>query len=562
MFKPLHFLLVVLLFACLHSSAGIEVQQGPDIKFSANAHLYIVTCGVDDYGPLFDIKFNSSKNDVTMLRDSISAQFCRFSGGNCAERIHSYILLDKEATNEKITETLRKITPLMKSDDILFFSFSGHMLDYAVDEDSILDYPYLVTYSEDVSATKSRTKFASTFLGLRELRSYLELMPCQNQMLVLDAGVDQTDVGWKFSTIMLKDIPEEQRLIQRNRILIAPEGSSIEVSKHGITCGQLSYIVSHFPYTLGLFNESDLVIGDLTEFANEEAGSEDYCNIVFESEVLNYLRRFCTCTPGSSRGASGNNDNADQPVFNRPLKKDLAVIVATDIYTGKPTWSNLSTPMKDAEAIETLLRTKYNFETRIIRNYTKDSLMNELKKLVRDSVTEQQQLLLFFAGHGHYSDDILDGALVMKDSKSLTDDPNMQSYFQFSYLSTFINRLPYKHIFVMLDVCFGGSFGNNNAKVVLRPESVPSDISIAELRKRKQNNKGRLYLASGESSVPDGLGHSPFAQKIIDKLNTSSTAITPQDLYQYCEKNITEPVFRKLADHDDNSEFYLLPAKN
>ncbi len=561
MFKPSHFLLLFLLFACFYGNAGIAVQEGPDIKFSPNAHLYIVTCGVDDYEALFDIKFNSSKNDVTMLRDSISAQFCRFSGGDCAGRIHSYILLDKEATSEKITETLRKITPLMKSDDILFFSFSGHMLDYAVDEDSILDYPYLITYSQDKASTKSIAKFTSTFLGLRELRSYLELMPCQNQMLVLDAGVDQTDVGWKFSTIMLKDIPEEQRLIQRNRILIAPEGSSIEVSKHGITCGQLSYIVSHFPYTLGLFNESDAVIGDLTEFADEEGG-EDYCNIVFESEVLNYLRRFCACTPGNSRGASGSNDNVDQPVFNRPLKKDLAIIVATDIYTGNPTCSNLSTPIKDAEAIETLLRTKYNFETRVIRNYTKDSLMNELKKLVRDSVTEQQQLFLFFAGHGHYSDDILDGALVMKDSKNLIDDPNMQSYFQFSYLSTFINRLPYKHIFVMLDVCFGGSFGNNNAKVVLRPDGVPSDVSIPELRKRKQDNKGRLYLASGESTVPDGLMHSPFAQKIIDKFTSANTALTPQDLYQYCEKNITAPVFRKLADHDDSSEFYFVPAKN
>lgn len=550
--------ILAFLFVLNSTKAGLSLHTH---AFSPGAELYLVNCGVDDYNALFGVQFSSSVNDVRILRDSMSAQFNRLSPNPSALHIHSYTLLDKDATRENILAVLSEITPKMKSEDVLFFSFSGHMLDNLPYSDEKLESPYLITYSSDSSKLRSANGFTSTFLGLQELRKYLELMPCKYQMILLDAGINQKDVGWKFSSVMLKDIPNEQTLTQRNRVLIAPEGSSLEAMKAGFSTGMLTYYVCHFRHTLELFFTPQQTRADLKRYADEDSHRGDYCSVIFENEVLNYLRRFCLCNT-ATRGASGQNDDVETPVFNKPHKKDLAVIVATNIYNGKPTWNNLGTPMRDAESIEKLLREKYGFETRILANYTKDSLMNELKKLVRDSVEPDQQLFLFFAGHGNYSSDILDGALVMKDSKSLIDDPNMQSYFQFSYLSTFINRLPYKHIFVMLDVCFGGEFGNNNAKVVLKPGGVPADISIAELRKRKKDYEGRLYLASGDKKVPDGVVHSPFAEKIIEKLQTAQAAVTPQDLFQYCEKNVTEPVFRKLADHDDNSEFFFIPVKN
>lgn len=557
--------LLILLFTCgcvMTAYAGMAGTVKATVykqPLPTDAELYILCVGVDDYNML-KLKTQGSANDVKLLIDSITRRFQMEVGDTSFKRIHSYQLTDKNATRENIIKALQDIIKQIKRNDMLFFSFSGHTFEAIPGSNVKLDYPYVATYYPDTNFSRKPEEFSKTFLGLKELRALLELMPNTYQFILFDA-CNEKDMAYKFASTMLADIPSEQGLSQRKRIFVATEGLSLEryFDKCSRYQGALSYALAVCPQILSAFNSKHLLEEQMqTAIMREPELRSLAYTIVDEQEILSNLRRFCVCKPGGSRGADVANMDIIPTI---PVKKDKALIVCTQQYDF---WNALHTPYNDASEMEKLLSEKYNFDTKLLYNISKDSLFTELKALVRDSVTDQQQLLLFFAGHGYYNPETLDGYLVMKESKKPADDPNMQSYFQFSYLSSFANNLQYKHVFVLLDVCFGGRFGGNNREVVLRPQTAPTDITPQAYRERKKEYKGRLYLASGIKEVDDvskrDNRHSPFADKVLELLKASKGAVVPQDMFQYCDKSATAPVFRKLPDHDDNSEFFLIPT--
>ncbi len=547
--------------------AGSSIKTplpGPSFQLPPDAHLYTLTVGIDDYSFLFGMKTAGSGNDTRLLSDSLTKRFVEMAGdSNARQRVHSKQLVDANATRENIIAELNNIIKNIRTNDVFFFSFSGHTFEKIYGTGQALDFPYIATWYPDTLYPRQMDGFKKTFLGLKELRAFLELMPSKYQMILFDA-CNEKDLAQKFASTMLEDVPDEQALSQRKRVLIAAEGLSMEVRVPSLnkTVGVLSYALASYPPLFQLF-EGESAAYHQKQISDLAMRLEVPRNIRFsvysEESIISNLRKFCKCSRGGTRGADVSN-TAMVPAI--PVKKDRAIIIATSEYEH---WSKLRTPLNDAREMEKLLAAKYGFDTRLLTNISKDSLMKEMRALTHDSVTEHQQLFLFFAGHGHYNPEMLDGFLVMKESKPLSEDPNMLSYFQFSYLSTFANNLKYNHVFVMLDVCFGGRFGGNNKEVVLKPQAIPADITPVQYRERKKDLKGRLYLASGIKEVDDVSGrnskHSPFADKVLEKLTAASAALTPQDLFLQCEKNSTAPVFRKLPDHEDNSEFFFIPAE-
>lgn len=551
------FTAVLVVFVSQKARAGMAIKTKKLLP--ADAELYIVSVGIDAYQMLY-AETRGSGNDVKLLTDSITKKFQTEVGDTSSKRIHVYQLIDKNATRDNVVKALQDVIKNIKQNDLLFFSFSGHTFEYIPGTQTKLDYPYVATYFADTTYPREPETFGKTFLGLKELRTLLELMPNNYQFILFDA-CNEKDMAYKFASTMLADIPSEQSLSQRKRIFVATEGLSFEryFDKCGRHQGALSYALASNPNLLSVFNNRSLFEEQMQQQIAREHELHNLVYSVFdEQEVLSNLRRFCVCKPGGSRGADVVNVDIVPTV---PVKKDKALIICTQQYDF---WTALHTPYNDAFEMEKLLKEKYNFDTRLLYNISKDSLFTELKALVRDSVSDQQQLLLFFAGHGYYNPETLDGYLVMKESKKPADDPNMQSYFQFSYLSSFANNLQYQHVFVLLDVCFGGKFGGNNREVVLKPQSTPSDITPQAYRERKKVYKGRLYLASGIKEVDDvskrDFRHSPFADKVLELLKNAKGPVVPQDMFQYCDKSATAPVFRKLPDHDDNSEFFLIPT--
>jgi hypothetical protein len=203
--------------------------------------------------------------------------------------------------------------------------------------------------------------------------------------------------------------------------------------------------------------------------------------------------------------------------------KDYALLIATNTYTGG--WPSLTNPIPDAVAIQKKLEETYGFQTELVKNPTKVELLASFRKYIKklkDSGSDDDQLFIFIAGHGEFDRETNEGYLVAKDSKRRSDDQELETYCAHSLLQNRIDSIPCKHIFVVLDICFSGTFDRKIATAA-RGASEYEETSREEFIRRKLQGKTRKYLASGgREPVPDGKAgrHSPFAAKFIDALES------------------------------------------
>lgn len=238
--------------------------------------------------------------------------------------------------------------------------------------------------------------------------------------------------------------------------------------------------------------------------------------------------------------------------------KDYAVFFATDKYEH---WNPLINPVNDAKTIENELKDNYNFNVEMVENPTKFMLKSKLREYAFKKYEPDDQLFIFIAGHGQFDSTYKEGYIVTKDS--LLNDEIKDSYVSHSELSTIVNNIGCKHIFLVMDVCFGGTF---DQKIAQRGEEDPTyaEVTRTEFIQRKLKNKTRLYLTSGgKEYVPDGRPgqHSPFARKFLEALRNyggSDAVLTQYELNNYLEKLSPEPRYGEFGNNEPGSDFIFV----
>ena len=133
-------------------------------------------------------------------------------------------------------------------------------------------------------------------------------------------------------------------------------------------------------------------------------------------------------------------------------RKDYALLFCTDKYDH---WTDLVNPVDDAHAIAKELREKYGFIVEIVENPELEDVWNKLREYNEKKFSPQDQLMVFFAGHGHYDDTFGEGYVVAKNS--LSNDPSRNTYLSHNRLRGVIDNIPCNHILLTMDVCFGGT---------------------------------------------------------------------------------------------------------
>jgi hypothetical protein len=238
-------------------------------------------------------------------------------------------------------------------------------------------------------------------------------------------------------------------------------------------------------------------------------------------------------------------------------RKDYAILFATDKYDH---WSDLVNPVEDAQAIAEELKSRYGFEVEVVENPTQEDVFIKISEYVQRKFKPQDQLLIFFAGHGYFDDTFGEGFVVAKNS--LEDDKAKTSYISHSRLRSVINNIPCEHIFLTMDVCFGGTFDPVIAKE--RGESLYKEATQSEFLVRKLSYKTRKYLTSGgKTYVSDGVAgkHSPFALKLLQALKDSGgndRILTIEEIRSYVEKLVPEPRSGSFGDDNPASDFVFV----
>lgn len=201
--------------------------------------------------------------------------------------------------------------------------------------------------------------------------------------------------------------------------------------------------------------------------------------------------------------------------FHQPGVNYLLVI-AVDKYLHCPRLYNC---VKDAKDLIQVLTTKYNFDkTYLSTLFDEEAIKSNIYKVFRDlaaKITEKDNLIVYYSGHGEYDRVFRQGYWIPHDGK----ENAFEGFIPNSEIKTFLNAIKSHHTFLMVDSCFSGSLFMKG--------------DIKSVAKRYERDPSRWGLTSGRNEiVTDGKpgDNSPFAESILYHLRSKSQAISVQEL--------------------------------
>ncbi len=240
-------------------------------------------------------------------------------------------------------------------------------------------------------------------------------------------------------------------------------------------------------------------------------------------------------------------------------RTDYAIIFATDKYDH---WSPLVNPIFDSRTIADELRKTYGFKVEMVENASQSDMLKKIREYGEKKYQPLDQLFIFFAGHGTYDQTFGEGFVVTRES--LLNDEAKTTYLSHNRLRSIANNIPCEHIFLAMDVCFGGTFDQALASSRGAEEEVYREQNQAEFITRKLTYKTRKFLTSGgKTYVSDGIPgkHSPFAKNFIDALRSRGGRdgiLTLPEIFSYVEKLKIQPRFGEFGDNAPGSDFIFV----
>jgi len=213
----------------------------------------------------------------------------------------------------------------------------------------------------------------------------------------------------------------------------------------------------------------------------------------------------------------------DVPVVTNPdaelLKtgKYYALIIGVQDYDD-PGIVDLDQPVSDATLLYQTLNKMYTFETgniTLLKNPTRNAMFESLEDLAK-KVTDKDNLLIFYAGHGYWDEGRKQGYWFPSDAKRL----NRSSWVTNADLKEYISSISSKHTLLITDACFAGSIFKSRGIDLSVPKAI---TNLYELPSRKAMTSGTL------KEVPD---KSVFIEFLIKRLTQNADKyLTTEKLY-------------------------------
>ena len=560
-------------FLAAGSGPGVCGTDEDGFRYCSGQRLFIISVGVNDYPPQA-LRF--AESDAQRLAARFVADY-----GRSDSNVTQVVLTGRGATKAAVARAFETAAKL-KSGDIFIFYFAGLSTNVSADSGGGGGTQIALSGSRvgptlmDALHTRQPDSVA---VDTRQLKLWLDNIAAARQLIIMDAGQTGSFFEEFVATVGVGN-PLEAELTQRNRIIAAPRTIGFESAE--LQGGLLTHMLINAPVRLlqRTFGtrwrslEFDLVAQQLTSDLVRRYAAPDryYVGVYYEAEQLDLLRR-----TASSMGL-GQSDGAVRGFGASPARqarhrtgggRRVALIIGTSEYASGSGWRHLTNPTEDAKAVAGELGQSYGFETHLLI----DPSRNEIQAALRDlqhtpfdtSESSGDEVLIFLAGHGYYNEEMNMGSLVTKDSRALTQDPYLESYLSYGILAPWIDNIPSRHVLVVIDACFGGTFDQSIRAAGARgPADAPySDASSDEFIARKMRLRTRQYLTSGgKEYVPDGRPgmHSPFTRRLLEALRDPGPdeILTMSELRAALEKVTPEPRAGGFGKDDPGSDFLFV----
>ncbi len=239
-------------------------------------------------------------------------------------------------------------------------------------------------------------------------------------------------------------------------------------------------------------------------------------------------------------------------------RTDYAVLFVTNDYDN---WPDLVNPVFDGRMIADELTKNFKFKVELMEGKSQNEILKKLREYAEKKYKPLDQLFIFFAGHGQFDQTFGEGYVVTKES--LANDEAKTTYLSHNRLRSIVDNIPCEHIFLAMDVCFGGTFDDALAHRGM-DDDVYKEVSQAELVTRKLTYKTRRYMTSGgKEYVPDGRPgmNSPFARKLLEALRSrggKDLILTLGELDSYIESLKPQPRAGEFGSNAPGSDFIFI----
>jgi hypothetical protein len=226
---------------------------------------------------------------------------------------------------------------------------------------------------------------------------------------------------------------------------------------------------------------------------------------------------------------------APEPKPEKPPKVDWgryhALVIGNDDYQTLP---DLHTAVADARAIAQVLQQHYGFDVDLVLNANRYQILSALNNM-RSKLTEEDNLLIYYAGHGELDEKNMRGHWLPVDAEA-TSSANWISNIA---ITDVLNTMNARHVLVIADSCYSGALTRS---ALARLDAGMTKAARDAWLRAMAHQRSRTALTSGglEPVLDAGGGdHSIFARVVIEVLQSNDEVLEGQRLFQEVSARVT-----------------------
>jgi len=209
----------------------------------------------------------------------------------------------------------------------------------------------------------------------------------------------------------------------------------------------------------------------------------------------------------------------------------VALVIGNDDYRSLP---DLTTAVADARSIAELLEQRYGFRVQLLLNANRYQTLSALNQL-RGSLTENDNLLIYYAGHGELDKVNGRGFWLPVDAEP-TSTANWISNVA---ITDILNSMAARHVLVVADSCYSGALTRS---ALARLEAGMTEEARRTWIRAMLKKRSRTALTSGglEPVLDSGGGrHSIFARVLIEVLEQNREVLEGQRIFREVAARVT-----------------------
>jgi hypothetical protein len=380
-----------------------------------------------------------------------------------------------------------------------FENFFGNLMGIQVAENStiLVDY-FQVEYLDNIKAEQSRVLIMDYKLSTKD--------EVAKRGLPVTLILNLKNVGEKDAPGLniTYNLPENVTVVDYKPV-------------HSINKGMEELLELQF-YATKDYPSDNIPITFNIEGADMNNANDLEFNVQLDKALVNDVDKTMAQTYAQFRG--GNDPlkglNVAQAMKTVQVGNYYAFVVGIDNYSGE--WQPLQNAVNDAKGVEAVVTEKYNFhhiKSLYNQEATRQNILKEFEWLM-NNVTENDNVLIFYSGHGDYNEEMKKGFWVPADAKT----KSMFSYISNEDIKAFLAGIKSKHTLLVTDACFSGDIFRGKTM------TIPYDNTTKYYQKVYNLSSRKALTSGGVEPVMDAGkdGHSVFTYYFLRALNSNEEA--------------------------------------